>query len=184
MLVPAAAFVIACRFLFRAVCNRPTRYNVSSAEPPCTQQLPGGPFVCYVLDDEASSNRAARQLHAKKPTVIGVDAEWSSAGKVALLQLAFEGEALLFRLSRMPTFPRALAALLEDVSILKTGVAVDGDAQRCASVLKTPRPGPSSTSIHPVVPVNSAYASHCESQAKRGSSRKGACTAGSCATTL
>jgi hypothetical protein len=73
-----------------------------------------------------------------------LDAEWSipdatdlangvEAGrKVALIQLAYKGECWLFRVGRMKRFPKALANLLEDEGILKSGVAVDGDARRHA----------------------------------------------------
>ncbi|KAH9518419.1 Exonuclease 3'-5' domain-containing protein 2, partial [Bulinus truncatus] len=64
--------------------------------------------------------------------VLGLDCEWVSKNKVALLQLASPAKScILIRLNKfLSPFPVSFQTLLADKSILKVGVAVVDDAKK------------------------------------------------------
>ncbi|KAJ7630612.1 ribonuclease H-like domain-containing protein [Roridomyces roridus] len=68
---------------------------------------------------------------------VGLDIEWKPnfrkgelENPVALLQLANAGTILLLHICHMSRFPRNLRIFLEDSSIAKAGVGIQGDAQK------------------------------------------------------
>jgi len=84
----------------------------------------------HIIERYGVAEKIAETL--KSHTVLGFDTETRpsfSKGKVnrvALLQLATEHEAYLFRLCKMDT-PKNLIALLSDPTILKIGAAIKND---------------------------------------------------------
>ncbi|XP_063776091.1 bifunctional 3'-5' exonuclease/ATP-dependent helicase WRN isoform X2 [Pseudophryne corroboree] len=71
---------------------------------------------------------------------IGFDIEWppvylkGKTGKVALIQVCVsEKECYLFHVSSMTGFPKGLKRLLEDVSVKKVGVGIEGDQWKLMS---------------------------------------------------
>ncbi|KZV74250.1 ribonuclease H-like protein [Peniophora sp. CONT] len=63
----------------------------------------------------------------------GFDCEWKcmpESGRIALIQLSNGSKVLLIHVFAMSEFPVQLKALLEDVSIAKVGVFVEGDGKR------------------------------------------------------
>ncbi|XP_069834231.1 bifunctional 3'-5' exonuclease/ATP-dependent helicase WRN isoform X2 [Dendropsophus ebraccatus] len=75
-----------------------------------------------------------------KEGVLGFDIEWPPAfkkgknGKVSLIQLCTsEEECYLFQVSSMTGFPKGLKKLLEDESIKKVGVGIEGDQWKLLS---------------------------------------------------
>ncbi|XP_075118331.1 bifunctional 3'-5' exonuclease/ATP-dependent helicase WRN [Leptodactylus fuscus] len=72
--------------------------------------------------------------------VLGFDIEWPPAykkgknGKVSLIQVCTsEEECYLFQVSSMTGFPKGLKRLLEDISIKKVGVGIEGDQWKLMS---------------------------------------------------
>ncbi|XP_044134301.1 LOW QUALITY PROTEIN: Werner syndrome ATP-dependent helicase [Bufo gargarizans] len=75
-----------------------------------------------------------------KEAVLGFDIEWPPAyrkgknGKVSLIQVCTsEEECYLFQVSSMTGFPKGLKRLLEDMSIKKVGVGIEGDQWKLMS---------------------------------------------------
>ncbi|XP_056425371.1 bifunctional 3'-5' exonuclease/ATP-dependent helicase WRN [Hyla sarda] len=75
-----------------------------------------------------------------KEAVLGFDIEWPPAfkkgknGKVSLIQLCTSAEeCYLFQVSSMTGFPKGLKKLLEDISIKKVGVGIEGDQWKLMS---------------------------------------------------
>ncbi|XP_075718297.1 bifunctional 3'-5' exonuclease/ATP-dependent helicase WRN [Rhinoderma darwinii] len=75
-----------------------------------------------------------------KEAVLGFDIEWPPAyrkgknGKVSLIQVCTsEEECYLFQVSAMTGFPKGLKRLLEDISIKKVGVGIEGDQWKLMS---------------------------------------------------
>ena len=97
-----------------------------------TASLPVLEFPGRIRVVERESDVAAAVEALRRAPVLGFDTETRPsfrAGvvfRVALLQLATEREAYLFRLSHMP-LAKPLVELLEDPRLLKVGVAVEGD---------------------------------------------------------
>ncbi|VDC03857.1 unnamed protein product [Peniophora sp. CBMAI 1063] len=60
----------------------------------------------------------------------GFDCEWKcmpASNRIALVQLSNGSKVLLIHVSAMPEFPSRLKALLEDATVAKVGVFVEGD---------------------------------------------------------
>ena len=100
--------------------------------------LPAGAMVeCFDLAEEAAAAEAAlARMHrvacsGEVLPVVGVDAEWvAGTGKpVALVQLAVPGRCVLLRVHQISSaqVPGSLRALLDDRSLLKTGVGISHD---------------------------------------------------------
>ena len=73
---------------------------------------------------------------ARSSGLMGLDAEWYQGGPVALLQIALvNGHVYLFRLRPQMEgrLPKALITILEDESVIKTGVGVYEDARKLES---------------------------------------------------
>ncbi|XP_069598300.1 bifunctional 3'-5' exonuclease/ATP-dependent helicase WRN isoform X2 [Ranitomeya imitator] len=75
-----------------------------------------------------------------KEAVLGFDIEWPPVykkgknGKVSLIQVCTsEEECYLFQVSSMTGFPKGLKRLLEDKSVKKVGVGIEGDQWRLLS---------------------------------------------------
>ncbi|XP_073399627.1 bifunctional 3'-5' exonuclease/ATP-dependent helicase WRN isoform X2 [Dendrobates tinctorius] len=75
-----------------------------------------------------------------KEAVLGFDIEWPPVykkgknGKVSLIQLcSSEEECYLFQVSSMTGFPKGLKRLLEDKSVKKVGVGIEGDQWKLLS---------------------------------------------------
>ena len=89
--------------------------------------------VIYVIDHEDDISAAVEKL--KKHTVIGFDTETKPSfkkgktHKVALLQLATQNEAFLFRLNKTG-INEELVSLFENEDIIKTGVAIKDDIRK------------------------------------------------------
>ncbi|KAM4807874.1 bifunctional 3'-5' exonuclease/ATP-dependent helicase WRN [Rhinophrynus dorsalis] len=76
----------------------------------------------------------------KQGDVLGFDIEWppvytkGKTGKVALVQLCVsEKKCYLFHISSMAGFPKGLKRLLEDDSVIKVGVGIEGDQWKLMS---------------------------------------------------
>ncbi|KAG8990987.1 hypothetical protein FRB90_001503 [Tulasnella sp. 427] len=68
---------------------------------------------------------------------VGFDMEWTVIfrrgvipRKTALIQVADKTKIMLFHISRMSEFPRSLKRIIEDPTIVKTGVNITGDAKK------------------------------------------------------
>lgn len=89
--------------------------------------------LIYVIDQREDISAAVKIL--KKHTVIGFDTETKPSfrkgktNKVALLQLATQDEAFLFRLNKTG-IDEELVSLFEDEDIIKTGVAIKDDIRK------------------------------------------------------
>ncbi|XP_071970116.1 bifunctional 3'-5' exonuclease/ATP-dependent helicase WRN isoform X3 [Engystomops pustulosus] len=75
-----------------------------------------------------------------KEAILGFDIEWPPVyrkgknGKVSLIQVCTsEEECYLFQVSSMTGFPKGLKRLLEDMSIKKVGVGIEGDQWKLMS---------------------------------------------------
>jgi len=68
--------------------------------------------------------------------VFGFDLEWKPSfvsgkeNKTAVLQLANEKTCYIFHISRIGKIPEGLVSLLQDPSVIKTGVSIMGDASK------------------------------------------------------
>ena len=89
--------------------------------------------VIYVIDHEKDISAAVEIL--KKHTVVGFDTETKpnfkkgNTHKVALLQLATQNEAFLFRLNKTG-INEDLVSLFENEDIIKSGVAIKDDIRK------------------------------------------------------
>ncbi|RXM97957.1 Werner syndrome ATP-dependent helicase-like, partial [Acipenser ruthenus] len=101
-------------------------------------EFPGSVVYSYESGDCSFLSEDLRDtLAAGSP--VGFDIEWppftnGKAGKVALLQLCpSEKKCYLFHLSSMSGFPSGLKRLLEDETIKKVGVGIEGDRWKLMS---------------------------------------------------
>ncbi|XP_033871586.3 bifunctional 3'-5' exonuclease/ATP-dependent helicase WRN isoform X1 [Acipenser ruthenus] len=101
-------------------------------------EFPGSVVYSYESGDCSFLSADLRDtLAAGSP--VGFDIEWppftnGKAGKVALLQLCpSEKKCYLFHLSSMSGFPSGLKRLLEDETIKKVGVGIEGDRWKLMS---------------------------------------------------
>ena len=96
------------------------------------QQLPLISFEgdIHIIDDLEKCNQALRNLKDQK--VIGFDTETKPTfvkgdyNPTALIQLATEEEAFLFRLNKLG-YPKSLFDLMEDPSVTKLGISIMDD---------------------------------------------------------
>ncbi|XP_038648599.1 Werner syndrome ATP-dependent helicase homolog isoform X2 [Scyliorhinus canicula] len=93
-----------------------------------------GSIICSYEANDCSFLSEDLRSSIPKESAIGFDIEWpptyikGKVGKVALVQLcASENKCYLFHISSMTGFPSGLKRLLEDETVKKVGVGVDGD---------------------------------------------------------
>ncbi|XP_055312173.1 exonuclease 3'-5' domain-containing protein 2-like isoform X1 [Sitodiplosis mosellana] len=122
--------------------NQPNPYREQLRLPMIRRPQPITPHrflrnqVIHVVNTVEQCQYSMKELktHCDEYNVLGFDCEWnleqeSGRKSVALLQLASSrGLCVLIRLSELQYIPKELEAILEDASIIKVGVAPDGDA--------------------------------------------------------
>lgn len=99
----------------------------------------GSVVYCYEAQECSFFSEYIRE-GLSSGAVLGFDIEWPPAykkgnnGKVSLIQVCTSGEeCYLFQVSSMTGFPKGLKRLLEDVSIKKVGVGIEGDQWKLMS---------------------------------------------------
>ncbi|XP_041086155.1 Werner syndrome ATP-dependent helicase homolog isoform X2 [Polyodon spathula] len=116
---------------------RPHKKNVLEDNLPYLE-FPGSVVYSYESGDCSFLSEDLRDTLAAG-SAVGFDIEWppftnGKAGKVALLQLCpSEKKCYLFHLSSMSGFPSGLRRLLEDETIKKVGVGIEGDRWKLMS---------------------------------------------------
>jgi hypothetical protein len=99
----------------------------------CSDSKATAEAVTLLLEDlefNQSINSTEDAMVNGIPWLIGMDAEWVSNGPIALLQLSSETVCVLIQMQRLTEMPSELKDLLSNKKIIKTGVAIDGDAKR------------------------------------------------------
>ncbi|KAM4708899.1 bifunctional 3'-5' exonuclease/ATP-dependent helicase WRN [Discoglossus pictus] len=99
-----------------------------------------GPLVYSYEANDCSLLSEDIRASLSVDSVLGFDIEWPTKyakgknGKVALVQIcASEKKCYLFHVSSMTVFPKGLKRLLEDESIRKVGVGIEGDQWKLMS---------------------------------------------------
>ncbi|XP_069487164.1 bifunctional 3'-5' exonuclease/ATP-dependent helicase WRN-like isoform X2 [Ambystoma mexicanum] len=102
-------------------------------------QFPGSIIYSYEASDCSFLSEDIR-MSLSNGAAVGFDIEWSAnfskgkVGKVALIQLCTsEKKCYLFHISAMSGFPKGLKTLLEDETIKKAGVGIEGDQWKLLS---------------------------------------------------
>ncbi|KAM9330557.1 bifunctional 3'-5' exonuclease/ATP-dependent helicase WRN [Gastrophryne carolinensis] len=101
-------------------------------------EFSGSIYYSYESNDCSYLSECIRE--SLKDSVIGFDIEWppvyikGKTGKVSLIQVCLsEKDCYLFQISSMTGFPKGLKRLLEDESIKKVGVGIEGDQWKLLS---------------------------------------------------
>ncbi|KAF7310627.1 3'-5' exonuclease domain-containing protein [Mycena chlorophos] len=120
--------------------------STANGQPPSEQQKPPLPTTRYSWSTInptmrqfylTDATQAERALATFSGPICGIDIEWRPnyvkgqvENPVALLQLSNADTILLLHLHHMKVIPAGLQMFLEDPSILKAGVGIQGDAKK------------------------------------------------------
>ncbi|KAJ7139782.1 ribonuclease H-like domain-containing protein [Mycena epipterygia] len=91
----------------------------------------------YITDADQADVELTKAFQTTPRDSCGIDIEWRPTfqkgqpeNPVALVQLATVDTILLLHLCHMKHFPKKLQTLLEDPSVVKAGVGIQGDARK------------------------------------------------------